>query len=184
MDVEQKVEIAGSIIIRSRVFFDGWWLSAGVQGRSEHRPFWDQYCHYWRFNEHALLVSYTIHIAGLFESRSDTINLKQLWVSLRERADDLAREDVERLLVEARPTVKGVTILRSNVMAHRSAALEYNDVFKRAGLSPDSMRRLTEIALEIINRMRTLVGGHSIEFDQFALGDLKAIASLYQERIE
>jgi hypothetical protein len=46
------------------------------------------------------------------------------------------------------------------------------------------MRRLTEIALEIINRMRTLVGGHSIEFDQFALGDLKAIASLYQEPLE
>jgi hypothetical protein len=181
LDLKAKVAIAGSIVVRTRVFFDGWWLSAGAEGRAAHQPFWDFYWHYWRYNEHALLVSYIIHTASLFEKKSDTINLGQLWLDLRERADEVVQANIDGLFLEAHPTAKGVTILRSSVMAHRSAKLNYNDAFKKAGLRPDAMRRLTQIALDIVNSMQSVLGSTEFHFDEHALGDLQAITLLHQE---
>ena len=53
-----EIEIASSLLVRSRVFLDAWFLSAGVDGRSEFRPFWEEVWPFWRFNEHALESSY------------------------------------------------------------------------------------------------------------------------------
>ena len=68
MDFDRRLEIAGALVIRSRVFYDAWWLSASVEGRAAHRPFWDEFWHFWRFNEHAFLVSFVIHMPGIFET--------------------------------------------------------------------------------------------------------------------
>jgi hypothetical protein len=123
LDIERRLDIAGALTVRSRIFFDAWWLSASADGRAAHRPFWDEFWHFWRYNEHA----------------------------------------------EATPIAKGIIILRSNVMAHRSASLEYNDAFKRAQLRPMDMRRLTELALAVVNCLRGSLGKQPIEFDEIAL---------------
>ena len=182
MDIERRLEIAGELIVRSKILLDGWLLSAGAEGRAAHCTFWDEFWHYWRFNEHALLVTFVIHMASLFETRPDTVNLYKLWDHLRvQSGTEQMQEEVSRLFLEAAPIAKGLTILRSNVMAHRSARIEYSDAFKYASLTPDAMRRLTELSLAIVNLMRIHFGKHLLEFDEHALNDLRAIAS-YPER--
>ncbi|MEP6786554.1 MAG: HigA family addiction module antitoxin [Sphingomonadales bacterium] len=175
---QQQLEIAGALIVRSRVFFDAWFLSAGVEGRAEFRPFWDEMWSFWRFNEHALLFSYIVHMAGIFEARKDTINLHQIWQLHRDHpCIENVRASVDKLFAEALEPSKGITILRSTVVAHRSATLAYNEAFRKARITPNAMRELTETALKIVNQLRSLHGLNSGFFDELAIGDLRAVAA-------
>ncbi len=177
-DIRLQLDIAAALVLRSRVFFDSWFLSAGAEGRAAHREFWDEFWSFWRFSEHALLFSYIIHMASLFETRRDTVNLPRLW---HLQADNPRRheiaERIEVLFRQAAATAKGLTILRSNVMAHRSTSLSYNAAFEKAQITPNAMRALTEDALLIVNLLRSIHDLDEERFDELALGDLKALAS-------
>jgi hypothetical protein len=55
--------------------------------------------------------------------------------------------------VKAKPIADKVVLLRHNAFAHRSANTSYDDVFKIAAVKPDQLRDLTDVALEITNRL-------------------------------
>lgn len=170
-----QLKVAASLVVRTRVFLDAWWLSAGEPGRSENFEFWEDNWNYWRFNEHALLFSFIVHVAGLFEKRKDTICFHALNRSLNLPEDDLQSSSLQSLFDEAEPITKSVMILRSNAMAHRSANLSYNDAFKRANTTPYQLRRLSDISLLIVNELLRLSGLDPAEFCDSAIDDLKSM---------
>ena len=176
--IRLQLDIAAALVLRSRLFFAAWFLSAGVECRAAHREFWDEFWTFWRFNEHALLFSYIIHMASLFETRRDTVNLPRLW---RLQAENSRRHEIadriETLFRQTAATAKGLTILRSSVMAHRSISLSYNEAFKKAQITPNAMRALTDDALLLVNLLRSIHDLGEERFDELALGDLKALAS-------
>ena len=176
--VNDQLEIAGALVIRSRVFFDAWYLSAGFDGRSSHFDFWDEYWAFWRFNEHALLFAFIVHMAGLFETREDTVNLRQIWVTVKFDASEKEKQEAEKLLQDTSILTKAVMMLRNNAMAHRSASLSYNSAFDKAQVTPDQLRQLNGIAFELVNIMRSVVGLKKIELDYVAIGRLQALANV------
>jgi hypothetical protein len=65
---------------------------------------------------------------------------------------------IEALMAEAKPISEKVTILRHKAIAHRSAHISYNEVFKLAAVKPNQLRDLTNIALKVANHILLAYG--------------------------
>src|SRR5262249_17221579 len=112
------------------------------------------------FTIHAHFVAFVVQVAGLFETRQNTINLRRLVNEMK--ADNMlpskAAAEIDALLSEAEPLAKKVIILRSNLFAHRTAVISYACAFKIANVTADQLCNLTELALKIANQL-LLAGG-------------------------
>jgi hypothetical protein len=125
--LDERVRIAGQLAVRSRIFFDIWWFYKGAGTRGKIIYMMNEYFEFFRFDAYAHFVAFVIHIAALFEDRRDTVNLPALIREAKDTITSWAARMVlaEYLLTHARPLVQNVTILRSNLFAHRSTSLSY-----------------------------------------------------------
>ena len=150
---DERVDTAAHLIKRAKIFYDVWWLYEGVDTRSKYLPAMNRYSEFFRFDSHAHFVALIVHLAALFESRSDTINFAQL-------IDEAASSSLVPLgaVSEARAGLDVVSalppklaILRSNLFAHRSAELSYAEAFAKAEITSDQIRDLAVEGLRIVN---------------------------------
>jgi hypothetical protein len=105
----------------------------------------------------------------VFDKRRDTISLRPL-VRAVKKGGQLQGQDaaaVDALLVKAEPVVDKVRILRNKAVAHQSARIKYDDVFKMAAVKPTQLRDLTDMALEIANHLRNARGLPDEVFTEF-----------------
>jgi hypothetical protein len=155
LPVDERLERAAQLVIRSRIFFDLWFYFEEAKARPPTLHVTECFGEFFRFEPHAHFVAFVVHMAGLFERRYGTINLQGLAKEMK-RAELIPAKtatEVDKLLEKAAPLVSKVTILRSNLFAHRSASLSYAAAFEKARVTADQLRDLTEIALEIANRL-------------------------------
>jgi hypothetical protein len=119
-----------------------------------------EYSEFFRFTPHAYLVTYVIYMAGIFETRRDTINLVSLIPEMKAlgRLTDESAAAVETLMLSAKPIARKVAILRNNAIAHRNIEMSYNDVFKLAAVKPRELKDITDTALNIANRLLLACG--------------------------
>ena len=175
--IKLQIEKAVDLVVRARVFLDAWHLSKGIDGRSKHQDFWDEYWEFWRFNEHALLFSHIVHMAALFENNSKTICFNRLRAELAKCPTKFDLAGIDKLLSGCSVTAKGVAILRNNAFAHRSSKMSYDEAFKQANLTADKLRELSDSALQIANAMLRLVGAAERDFATLPLQHLEKLAS-------
>lgn len=153
LPIDKRLEVAGQLVVRARIFYDIWWLYEGADTRSNIIDTLNEYSEFFRFDSHAHFVSFIVHLAGLFENRGDTVNLprliQELGSSCLAPAETITKADELLSQVDALPPK--VAILRSNLFGHRSGSLSYTDAFKKAAVQPNELRDLTEIALQITN---------------------------------
>ena len=172
----QKIETLSQLIVRSRVFFDLWWIYAGADTRNQIIGAYRRWSEFFRFDEHAHFVSCVVHVSAIYETRRDTINLgtvvadcRSIVHSEKERAEiDGKYEDGKRIAAK-------VTILRNNLFAHRSLKVGFNEAFQKAGLKPEELRQATEFALGAVNVLRSTLGLPHSHFNDFSKAHLKAI---------
>jgi hypothetical protein len=142
---------------------------------------------FFRFDTHTHFVAFVVYFAGLFESRTDTVNLKAL-VNEANASETFPGRTITRaqeLLTHARRLSRKITILRSNLFAHRSASLSYSDAFRRASVTPDELYELTEVGLEVINLLLTVDGSREQVFHQLPRGDAeKLLDTLVKHPVE
>ena len=107
------------------------------------------------FTIHAHFVAFVVHMAALFEKRQDTINLRRLINEMKATAmlPSKAAAEIDALLGEAEPLASKVTNLRNELFAHRSAFLNYAEIFEIADVTKDELRSVTDIALKIANQL-------------------------------
>ncbi len=136
-----------------------------------------RYSEFFRFDPHAHFVAFIVHIAALLEKRNDTINLPRLAKEVKESGLISTQEaaKVDALLGQAAPLASKATILRSNLFAHRSAALSYSEAFKKAVVTPNELRDLTDIALNIVNCLLVVRGRKGHVFNTLPLTDAEAM---------
>lgn len=150
---DHRLDRAGHLSVLARRFFDVWWIYEGEETRGVYIESMNRYPDFFRFDSHAHLVALISHLAVLYESRPDTINYGSL-ISEGESKDMLSSDAIDRarsILHSQDGVAKKVTILRSNVFAHRSASLSYEDAFRRAAICPDSIRDLANAGISISN---------------------------------
>jgi AbiU2 len=153
--LNQRLDRIGQHIVWARLFLDLWFYFEERDSRRKIIETMREYNEFFRFTPHAYFVAYVIYMAGVFDKRSDTISLPPLVREVK-AAGQLIGQDaaaVDALLVEAKPVADKVLILRHKAFAHRSAHISYNDVFKMAAVRPDQLRDLTDLALNIANRL-------------------------------
>lgn len=154
LPLDERLDVAAQLVKRARIFYDIWWFYDGADTRPRMLDTMNVYSEFFRFDTHAHFVSMVIHLAGLFESRNDTINFGAL---IKEaEADSVSNEAVDRaraLMTGIASVPSKVAILRSNLFAHRSASLSYEEGFRKADLKPDQLRDLTVVGLRIANTL-------------------------------
>lgn len=175
MNLSKQIFRAGQHVQRARIHFDIWWLYAG--------PSCDQYIdamrkfsQFYNFDEHAHFISYVIYIYGLFEKRTDTINLYNIANKSK------PNEAVDQLLSEAEFIVSKIKLLRHKAFAHRDNVVPYNDVFESANVTPDELKDITEVAIRIANLLSVEHGVSEITFDNIYSQQAEAILQILRAR--
>jgi|SRR6266496_2636470 len=159
LPIDERLERAAQLVVRTRIFYDLW-----LYFEDKHPPaifdVMEDFSEFFRFEPHAHFVAFVVHIAALFEKRRDTINLPSLAKEMK-AANLISAQgatEVDALLSQAEQLASKVIILRSNLFAHRSATLSYADAFKKAAVTSNQLRDLTETALKIANRLLVVRG--------------------------
>lgn len=174
MNFDQKLEVISQVVARARIYFDIWWVYEGAATKQAYLGTMNEYSEFFRFDSHAHFVSMVLYLGQLFETRHDTLNLASM-VKEAEQSAETSHDEVVAAAGEfaaAKVLATKVTILRSNLFAHRSSSLSYADVFRKAEITPDQLRELTEAALAVINRLRRAVGKEDKSFHALSREDV------------
>jgi hypothetical protein len=78
LPVDQRLETAGNLVVRTRIFYDIWWFFKGAKTRPAIVDTMQCFSEFFRLDEHAHFVAFVVHIAALFDKRRDTIKLPRL----------------------------------------------------------------------------------------------------------
>jgi hypothetical protein len=115
-------------------------------------------------------------VAGLFESRNDTINFGAL---IKEaESDGVSKGAINKakaLMAEIAGVPTKVAILRNNLFAHRSGSLSYEEAFRKADLKPDQLRELAVAGLRIANTLLIARGIDEQFFHELSRRDVERL---------
>jgi hypothetical protein len=181
--IGERLERAGQLVVRSRIFYDIWFFFESAEARPVIIEVMRRFNEFFRFDPHAHFVAFVVHTAALFEKRRDTINLPSLLKEMK-TANLISAQDaaeVDALLAQAKDVASKVTILRSNLFAHRSATLSYDDAFKKANVTANQLRELTEIALKVANRLLLVRGLRDQFFNTLPQENAEAMLTALKE---
>jgi hypothetical protein len=160
LPINDRVYGAVQLVLRARIFFDIWFYFEAKETRSSILNTMQEYSEFFRFMPHAHQVAFIVTIATLFDKSRNTISLPHL-VREMTRSKQLSEQtqaEVNELLDKLKPLESKIIILRHKAFAHRSAHASYDDVFREAKVTAKQMRDLTEMALQIANKLAESVG--------------------------
>jgi hypothetical protein len=155
LPIDEQLSRAGQLVVRARIFLDVWWAYNASDSRPILLPPMQHYPEFFRFDEHAHLVSFIVHIAALFENDRRTVNFQRLLKDLRALSPGSCPFLAEAALrlSQIDPLTKKISILRNNLFAHRSASLSYADAFQKAAITANDFHHVTAEALAIANSL-------------------------------
>jgi hypothetical protein len=155
LPLNQRLDRIAQHIVRARLFLDLWFYFEERESRCKIIETMREYNEFFRFTPHAYFVGYVIYMAGVFDKTTGTISFSHLVSEMKKEGQLKGQEAaaVDALLVEVKPVVDKVLILRHKAFAHHSAHISYNDVFQMAAVKPAELRDLTDTALKIANRL-------------------------------
>jgi hypothetical protein len=177
LSIDERIERAGQLVVRTRCFYDIWIYYEGEETRPAIIDTMQCFSEFFRFDSHANFVAFIVHVYALFEKRKDTINLPRL---VKEMKDDKLlpakyASEVDSLINGAASLTSKVTIIRNNLFGHRTAKMSYEDVFETAKVTANQLRELTDIALKIVNRMLGARGYQTKLFNPLVTSQTKAM---------
>lgn len=131
-------------------------------------------------------MCFVVSYAALLENRADTINLGQLTKDVLDVAAVSAAEtaEINDLLDRIVKFRAPIMTLRNNAFAHRSASLSYNSAFKKAQVTPDELRELSNNVLKLANRLLIACNLKDNIANTMAVTDLREIVeALYKQHL-
>jgi hypothetical protein len=183
----ERVKIAGQLAVRAKIFYDVW--RCYHDELNEEREFHytvNLYAEFFRFDFLAHLMCFVVSFAALLERRADTINLDQLTKEVLDVTALSAKEkaDIKVLLGKVLQFRVPIMTLRNNAFAHRSASLSYNSAFKKAHVTPNQLKELSQQVLELTNRLLVACNLKDNTGNAMAVTDLREItAALYKQHL-
>ena len=183
LPIDERLETGAQLVLRARIFYDIWRFFEGDETRPAIIDTMRRYSEFFRYDPHAHFFSFIVHMAALLEARQDTINLPNLAKEFQDSGliEAAVATEVDALLEQAVPFKSKVAFIRNNLFAHRSASLPYAEVFKKAGVTANELRELTEIALKIVNRLLISRGFTCHVFDRLPLSCAEAMLKALSE---
>jgi hypothetical protein len=165
MEFDEKIALLQQLTMRAYIFHQIWWIYEGVDTKPKFDAAYHDFSEFLRFDCHAQWVSMIMYLSLLFEARRDTVNLRALIQEAATAGVPAAQIDTAtQILKQADHLAKKVAILRSNLFAHRSAELSYEDAFRKAEITPNQLRELAEASLRALNVISKARGGPEPSF--------------------
>lgn len=151
LPLDDLLRSAGRSAERCCTLFRLWMETAGSIGRADHH---DAIADHWeclRFLEYGQLFSCVVESHSLLDGHKDAITIPRLIKLARLHGADTGV--AESYLAEAAPITAKLAILRHKAFAHRSASMEYDDVFRLAQISSDEIGEGCAFALRAVNQL-------------------------------
>lgn len=174
LSLDEQIDIARNQLVRARIFLDLWWYYRGSPTRGQSLEAMNEFSEFFKFDEHAHLTAFIVHITTLFDKRNDTVKLENLRKTVLQTfaVSDEIKEELEKHFQQANGIAAKVLILRHNAFAHRSTEYNYNDAFTLAKLSYDELLTLTEKSKQILNQFLKVTQRGEVMFWDLARKDL------------
>jgi len=138
---------------------------------------------------HAHFVAMIIAIYKLFETRSDTVNMHQLIELLKKEGVIPQRkiQKIESKIKEIKPLWVKVSILRNNLFGHRSNTLYFEEIWDKAEITQNKLKKLIDESKIILNEITSLWGNFGHAFNESAtqstMNLLENLKRLNEERL-
>jgi hypothetical protein len=137
----------------ARANFDIWWVYKNDQDRNKYVETLNNYLMFFRVSIHAHWVAMLMALYKLYDLRKDSIGIQDL-ISEAKQTPNFPQDIYESIAVNLRlalPLWEKVRVLRHKLFAHRDKNLNYDEIFKSANITADTLRSLTEHSLDILN---------------------------------
>lgn len=155
-------------------FYSVWKQFTNGRNQAEYEPTMERYPVFFDSIVRAHFSALVIALYRIYDKAEGTLTLRQLYgeVSAILQADPSIRTKTEKLHGEIEATWKKVCILRSNVFGHRSAKLNPEAAFKKAGLSPDDLGEMIRRAQRLFNWISRAIANKTYAFNLSAAKDI------------
>lgn len=151
LPLDEMLRSAGRSAQRCCTLFRLWLETAGNIGRAKHH---DALATHWeclRFLEYGQLFGCVVEAHSLLDGHKNAITIPRLIKLARPYGIDTSV--AETYLTDAKPITAKLAVLRHKAFAHRTASMEYDDVFREAQISPDEIGAGCAYALRAVNQL-------------------------------
>ncbi|MGE0741382.1 MAG: hypothetical protein AB7O98_08575 [Hyphomonadaceae bacterium] len=154
----RRIDIAAQLAVRARTYFDVFEFFEDVETGPRINDAINDYPWFFRLHHHVYRFAFIVEIAGLFKRTTGTVNLPHLLKECRSSLKETEWQAVSTKLDEWRPIAEKAELIRSKALAHRSADLDYDDAFKEANVTRNQLRGLSDLSLDVANRLCEATG--------------------------
>jgi hypothetical protein len=149
--------------------YDIWWVYKSKKYRPIYVGMMNRYLEFFSTSLHAHFVALLVALYPLYETRRDTFNIPRL-LKLLAKEDAIsahALDNVTQLYDEAKPLWLKVSILRNEAFGHRSDSLTIDQIFNKADMAPNELKKLIDLTKKLLNSVTRALDG---SVDAFNLG--------------
>lgn len=159
LSLEERVTAVCRVASRAKRHFEVWRVYTSPESRQRLWDALDVYVDFVNLDEDAHRTLAILNVTSLFETKDHTLHLRNLIQEVKTlgASPDVVCE-AEAALVVLDGAVKKVRIIRHSALAHRSAGLAYDDVFRLANITVDELGELVESAEAIANALAKAAG--------------------------
>lgn len=132
--------------------FEMWWVLCGEETRPIYVKLMNVYNQCFRAFIGTTFDSAIIALYKVLESGNKTSNINKL-LKILEKSSEFDSSELENYRTKLKKhseIIKGIKVLRNNVVGHSSDKLLYEEVYKRADIKPNLVRQLINELIDII----------------------------------
>lgn len=172
-EAKKYIHSLANTITSASLHFDIWWVFKEKGSCAKYVDILNEYLDFFKTSLQAHFLSIVVELYKLFETRKDTINFPRLIKLIED--NNLLESGVLKRFNEQSKLMKEIwrkiAILRSELFAHNNIDLSYQDVFKKAHITPNNIRDLIQSAKELLNEMSQELDRNTYLFDLEATSD-------------
>ncbi len=153
--IQQHVKELQNALTIASLNYEIWWLYKEKESRKRFVDILNSYPLFFQTSLHAHFVAMIIALYKLFETRPDTVNIPKL-IEFLEREGSIPQTEIQLIrsqINQIKPLWVKVSILRNNLFGHTSNALDNENIWKKANVTPNELKRLIDDSKWILNEI-------------------------------
>lgn len=179
-DLTQHIEALRHGAKLASLNYDIWWVYKSKSSRPLYTETMNRYLGFFDTSLHAHFVALLVALYPLYETRRDTINIPRLLRIIEKEKVVSSKELAQacQMYETSKPLWIKVGILRNEAFGHRSDSLTIEQIFNKAGITPNELKELIELTKKLINRIGRALDG---SVHAFNLGATKATLDVLKD---
>lgn len=156
--INQYIKELQNAITVAGLNYEIWWVYKEKESRKRFVDTLNAYPLFFQTSLHAHFVAMIIALYRLFETRQDSVNVPQL-VKIVKNQGSVSEIDIQKIeteITQIKPLWVKVSILRNKLFGHKSNALDNEEIWKEAKVTPNEFRKLIDESKKILNQAASL----------------------------